>query len=103
LKAVAYSKHGDPILCYSLYLLHYGTMGSDYAGAEPVAKCKATWDYYRVIMTNMIPIVPNKFSLDTYYLAHDMVNIAVTVAAGENSDSDSYCHYFGRKACKNFY
>jgi hypothetical protein len=46
---------------------------------------------------DMILIMPNKVGLYAYYFAQDMVNVTVAVAARENSDSNSCCHYFARE------
>jgi hypothetical protein len=103
LKAVAYAKHWQTLLCHSFYLLHYWAMGSNYPGAKPVAKGEASGEYHCVIPRDVFLGVPNKVRLDSYYIAKNMVNVAVAVAARENSYPNSRCHYFAIKTCKSFY
>ncbi len=92
LKAVTYAEHRQAILCHPFYLLHYGTMGSNYSRAKSVAKGKTSGDYHSIITADAILSMPNKVGLNAYYIVENIVNVAVAVAARENSYPNSCCH-----------
>jgi hypothetical protein len=78
-------------------------MGSNYPGAKPVAKGKASRDYHRIIAADAMLGVPNKVGLDAYCIVKNIVNVAVAVAPRENSYPNSCCHYFVIKSYKRSY
>jgi hypothetical protein len=83
--------------------MHYGAMGSNYPRAKPVAIGETSGDYHSIITTNAILSVPNKVRLNAYYIVKNIVNVAVAIAARENSYPNSCCHYFAIKACRRSY
>jgi hypothetical protein len=83
--------------------MHYGAMGSNYSRAKPITKRKASWEYHCAIAVNAILSVPNKVSLNTYYIIKNAVNVTIAIAARENSYPNSCCHYFATKTCNRFY
>src|SRR3712207_8891700 len=64
-------------------------MGGNYSRAKPVPKRKASWDYHCVIAIDVILSMPDKVGLNTYYIAKNTVNVAVAIAARENSYPNS--------------
>jgi hypothetical protein len=78
-------------------------MSSNYSRAKPVAKGKTSGDYHCVITADAILGVPNKVRINAYYIVKNIVNVAVAVAARENSYPNSCCHYFAIKLCRRSY
>jgi hypothetical protein len=59
---------------------------------EACRQGEASWNYHCVIPGDAVLGVPNKISLDSHYIAKNMVNVAVAVAARENNYPNSRCH-----------